>query len=157
MDCKSTSICGELKKFLDISGRGKDALLPCLKAVQALHGVIPQQAISIISKEFGMTKADVHGVATFYGMLTTEKVSQYVIRVCQNLSCHITGAPEVLKAIESELGIKAGSSNDLFTLETVECLGMCDQAPSMLINEEPYGNLTVEKVTAIIKKYKEAN
>lgn len=157
MECKTCAIVNEVKSFLDATGRTKDALLPCLKAVQAKHGVISKEAIGIIGNEFGLKKSDVHGVATFYGMLTTEKVSKYVIRVCENLSCHITGAHKIIETLEHELGLKAGNSNNLFTLEAVECLGMCDEAPAMLINEEPYGNLTVEKVKAIIKKYKEAN
>ena len=90
-------------------------------------------------------------------MLTTEQQSKFVIRVCENLSCHISGAPEVQKALESELNLKTGESNELFTLVSVECLGMCDIAPAMLINEKPYGNLMPEKAREIIKKYKEGN
>ncbi len=149
------NVCKVVRELVEVLGTARDSLLPVIKAVQARYGVISKEAIKAISTEFNLPTSKVFGVATFYGMLTTEQQSKYVIRVCENLSCHISGAPEVHKALESELNLKMGESNELFTLIPVECLGLCDIAPAMLVNETPYGNLTPEKVREIVKKYKE--
>ena len=151
------NVCKVVKELVEVLGTARDSLLPVIKAVQARYGVISKGAIKAISAEFNLPTSKVFGVVTFYGMLTTEQQSKFVIRVCENLSCHISGAPEVQKALESELNLKTGESNELFTLVSVECLGMCDIAPAMLINEKPYGNLTPEKAREIVKKSKEGN
>ena len=82
--------------------------------------------------------------------------AKYIIRVCSSLPCHTSRSDDILKIIEKELGIKDGgtSQDKRFALEVVYCLGMCDHAPSMMINDKKYGDLTPEKARNIIKELK---
>jgi len=137
----------------------RDALLPCLEAVQHKANYIPQEAITYISRILNVPSVNIYGMITFYGMLTTKKQGKYVIRICNSLPCYLNGSREIIDILEDKLGVKSGETtpNGRFTLETVACLGLCDKAPAMMVNEEIYGNLTEGKIKHIIevKKQKE--
>jgi len=89
-------------------------------------------------------------------MLTTEEQGKYVIRICDSLPCYLNKSDGVLGIIEKELGIEAGetSADRKFTLEVVPCLGLCDKAPAMMVNDRIYGNLTKQSVKKIIAELK---
>lgn len=134
-------------------GKTRSVLLPCLEAIQQEAAYIPEAAIIYLREKLDVPSVDVYGVITFYGMLTTKKQGKYVIRVCDSLPCYLNGSRKVIEVLEDELGIKSGgtTSDEKFTLETVSCLGLCDKAPAMMVNEEIYENLTDKKVRDIIK------
>ncbi len=133
-------------------GKSRTALLPCLEAIQEVSGYIPQEAISYLRETFDVPAVDIYGVITFYGMLTTREQGKYVIRLCNSLPCFLNGSDTLLSAVERETKIKAGetSPDKKFTLEAVACLGLCDKAPAMMINDKTYGNLTEKTVREII-------
>lgn len=133
-------------------GKGKEALLPSLESIQELFGYIPGEAITYLTENLGVPSVDIYGVITFYGMLTTEKQGEYVVRVPNSLPCYINGSQQIIEALEKELGIKCGetSSDGKFTLEAVSCLALCNFAPAMMVNEKTYGNLTEGKVKEVI-------
>ena len=133
-------------------GKTRNALLPCLEAVQQEAGCIPQEAITYLRETIEVPSVDIYGVITFYGMLTTEKQGKYVIRVCDSLPCYLNGSREIIEALEDELGMNGRDTtpDGMFTLERVACLGLCDKAPAMIINEEIHGDLNAEKVREII-------
>ncbi|MCD6151045.1 MAG: NADH-quinone oxidoreductase subunit NuoE [Deltaproteobacteria bacterium] len=135
-------------------GKGREALLPSLESIQELFNYIPEEAITYLSETLSIPLVDIYGVITFYGMLTTEKQGKYVIRACKSLSCHINKSNEIISTFEKELNIKCGETtpDGKFTLESVACLGLCDKAPAMMINEKIYENLTVEKVKEVINE-----
>ena len=137
-------------------GKSKEALLPCLETVQEMCGYIPQEAITYLRENLDVPSIDIYGVITFYGMLTTKEQGEYVIRICDSLPCHLNKSDGVLGVIENELGIKAGetSAEKKFTLEVVPCLGLCDKAPAMMINDEIYENLTDGSIKEIIAELK---
>ena len=137
-------------------GKTREALLPCLEAIQEVSDYIPQEAVSYLRESLDVPSIDIYGVITFYGMLTTKEQGKYVIRLCGSLPCHLNNSENMLTVIEGELGIKAGetSPDKKFTLEVVPCLGLCDKAPAMMINQEIYGNLTEDMVKEIIGKLK---
>jgi NADH-quinone oxidoreductase subunit E len=97
-----------------------------------------------------------YGVATFYTMFSVEPRGRHIIRICENQSCHMADAVQVVDELKKYLGIEFGetSSDGLFTLEHSSCLGMCSIAPCMMIDEHPYGNLTPSKAIEIIQKMK---
>lgn len=137
-------------------GKSKEALLPCLEVIQEACGHIPQEAITYLRENLAVPSIDIYGVITFYGMLTTKEQGKYVIRICDSLPCYLNKSDGVLGVTEKELGIKAGetSADREFTLEVVPCLGLCDKAPAMMINDEIYKNLTDGSIKEIIAELK---
>lgn len=91
-------------------------------------------------------------MATFYAQFKLTPLGRKVIRVCRGTACHVRGASKVLYEIEKKLGIKAGETTpDMeYTLETVACIGACALAPTMLIENETYGKMTVGKVAEVL-------
>jgi len=139
-------------------GKSKEALLPCLRYFQSEFGQVTEDGIAMISKELTLSRAYILGVASFYGMLTCYQQGQYIIRVCNSLSCNMLGSEPLIDLLQTQLGISKGetTSDGRFTLEVVACLGLCDIAPAMMINEKIYGNLDAAKVQEIISVLCEA-
>jgi len=146
----------KVDEVLKKRGKSKEALLPCLEVIQKACGHIPQEAITYLREKLDVPSVDIYGVITFYGMLTTEEQGKYVIRICDSLPCYLNKSDGVLGVIEKELEIKAGetSADRKFTLEVVPCLGLCDKAPAMMVNDRIYGNLTEQSVKKIIAELK---
>ncbi|WP_022847515.1 MULTISPECIES: NADH-quinone oxidoreductase subunit NuoE family protein [unclassified Desulfurobacterium] len=120
---------------------------------------IPEEKILELAKKTGRSPADIHSVISFYPRLSDKPRGKYLIRVCENLPCHIEGAQEVIDAIKNFLDIDFGQStpDGKFYLERTSCLGLCAAAPVILINNVPYGNLTPEKVVEVLKEYMEGD
>jgi len=142
----------KVDEILKKRGKSKEALLPCLEVIQETCSYIPQEAITYLRKKLDVPSIDIYGVITFYGMLTTKEQGKYVIRICDSLPCYLNKSDGVLGVIEKEIGIEAGetSADRKFTLEVVPCLGLCDKAPAMMVNDRIYGNLTKQSVKKII-------
>ena len=142
----------KVENVLTQRGKNRASLLPCLEVVQDACGYIPHEAVAYLRDAFDITSVDVYGAISFYGMLTTVEQGKNVIRLCDSLPCHINCSEDILEVLQTELAITAGETtpDKKFTLETVACLGMCDQAPAMMINDRNYGNLTADEVRQII-------
>ena len=105
-----------------------------------------------IAQPLGLSIAEVDGVLSFYHLFSTSPRGRYVLRICDSLSCRIGNSLEVYGFISKKLGIKRGETtkDGLFTLEIVNCLGSCDTAPNMMINDKIYTKLTLEEIDALI-------
>ena len=116
--------------------RPKSALIPLLHLAQEQDGYVTADAMEHLAELVGVTPAEVLGTASFYEMLKREPVGKYVINVCTNISCQLDGAWELLEHAEERLGIKAGSTttDGKFTLEDVECIAACTEAPCLQVN-----------------------
>jgi len=128
-------------------------LLEVLHLAQESFGCLPKPVLGWIAQEFKVPRSDVYSAATFYTMFSLKPGAKYAIRVCDCLPCYLQGGQMVLDAIRDAADIPDGemsSGDGQFSLQTVSCLGLCDQAPVMMINEESYGCLTEEKVRGII-------
>jgi len=147
----------QIAKILSGSACKNQALLPCLHVVQERCGYLSEEIIAFLAQELGLPKVEVYSVATFYSMFTLEAQGKFVIRICASLPCYLKGARDVLEAIKKELNVEEcqTTADKKFTLEPVSCLGLCDMAPAMMINEKAYGNLTPEKARDIIRGYKD--
>ena len=149
-----------MEKYLEIIKKypdDKSYLIEILREIQSTHGYVSNTAIEIISKELNILDVEIEGVVSFYSMLTHKNTGKYAIRVCKTACCKIAGAEDIIHIIKKEIGVsdlKEVSKDGLFSVHQTECIGQCDQAPAMLINEKPYGNLTEEKIKDIIKEYK---
>lgn len=115
----------------------KSAILAALYLAQAQQGYITRNAMRHVADVIGCTPADVEDVVTFYTMFYTRPVGRYVIQVCRTLSCALLGAERVTEELSHALGIKPGETDAQgeFTLLEVECLGACDRAPVVGVNE----------------------
>jgi NADH-quinone oxidoreductase subunit E len=116
--------------------RPKSAMIPLLHLAQEQDGYVSEEAMAHIAELLAITPAQVYGVATFYEMFKFEPIGRYCINVCTNISCQLLGAWELLEHAEESLGIKAGSTtaDGLFTLEDVECIAACTEAPAIQVN-----------------------
>lgn len=137
-------------------GEGRQALLPCLKVAQREYGSVPRPIISFLSERLKVAPLDIYSVISFYGMLSTRNQGKYAVRVCSSLPCHLNHADPLLAALKQELGIGPGETTEdkLFSLDVVGCLGLCDRAPAMLINDQIYGPLTAPQARAVIMELK---
>jgi NADH-quinone oxidoreductase subunit E len=146
-----------IDEAFDRYGGKREALLPCLKIVQESSGYITRDAANYLSEIFCIPVTKISSIASFYGMLTPKRQGKYVVRVCNSLACFINADQNILEYLERELGIKDGqtTSDHKFTLEAVPCLGLCDQSPAMMINDQVYGFLTGQKIHRIINSLKD--
>lgn len=134
----------------------EDMLIKVLKDAQVVaNNGIAADVAAVIATEMGLPISKVYGVVSFYSMFATHARGQYIIRMCKSAPCHVKGAKEVLKAMEEALGIKVGetTADGKFTLETCECLGICDVSPAIMVNDDVYGNLTPETVKTVLANY----
>jgi NADH-quinone oxidoreductase subunit E len=124
---------------LEIIGRfprPKSALIPLLHLAQEQDGYVTRDAMAHIAELVGITPAEVYGTATFYEMFKFEAVGRYCVNICTNISCQLDGAYELLHHAEERLGVKAGGTtrDGLITLEDVECIAACTEAPALQVN-----------------------
>ncbi|MEX2294503.1 MAG: NAD(P)H-dependent oxidoreductase subunit E [Acidimicrobiales bacterium] len=116
--------------------RPKSALIPLLHLAQEQDGFVADDAMAHIAELIGVTPAEVLGTCSFYEMFKREPVGDYLINVCTNIACMLVGGEELLHHLEGRLGIKAGSTtpDGTFTLEDVECIAACTEAPCLQVN-----------------------
>jgi NADH-quinone oxidoreductase subunit E len=116
--------------------RPKSALIPLLHLAQEQDGYVAEDAMEHIAELVGVTPADVLGTCSFYEMFKREPVGRYLVNICTNLSCQLLGAEELLHHAEEALGIRPGgtTADGLITLEDVECIAACTEAPCLQVN-----------------------
>jgi len=137
-------------------GHPEAALLPVLHLAEEDFGVIDAEAEKAVAELCKTSQVRVHRVWTFYHMYARKPRGKYHFRVCHNISCTLLGAEDIITLLLKEFGLESeGASEDgLFSLERVECLGACGGAPSLLVNEELYENVTEEKLKKLIRDFK---
>ncbi len=152
LTAQQAELVDEIDALVERHGRSRDALIPVLQDLRERYREIGDLAMQVIADRLDVPPVEVYGVATFYSFLGTRRTGRYVIRMCRTLSCEFAGKQAVADQLERELGVSFGETteDELFTLEWANCIGMCDQAPAMLVNDEAYGDLTPEKVTDIV-------
>ncbi|RUM45513.1 MAG: NAD(P)H-dependent oxidoreductase subunit E [Desulfurobacterium sp.] len=130
-------------------------ILPALWIAEKSFPAITHDIMKVIAEELGVRPVEVEEVAEFYAMFHTKPKGKYIIRVCTNLSCMLNKGEELLARFSDLLGISPGETTDdgLFTLEVSECMGLCDGAPAVTVNEERFLKVTPEQVPEILKKF----
>lgn len=131
--------------------KNKKLLLERLEEIQNKNLIIKESDIDILSKEFGKSKAEIYDTVSFYANFNLKKPSKKIIKLCQSPTCHSKNSEKLLNFVSSLLNIKIGESNRLISLETCQCVGMCDKGPIMVINNNTYTNITEEKIKYILK------
>jgi NADH-quinone oxidoreductase subunit E len=136
--------------------RRRSAVLPALYLVQAQQGYVTANGIRHVADLLGITRADVEDVVSYYTMFYTKPVGRFVINVCRTLSCAVNGAERVTEELCDKLRIKPGETDPTgtFTLMEVECLGACDRAPVIMVNDAWQENQSPESVGTLIDDLK---
>jgi len=132
--------------------RPKSALIPLLHLAQEQDGYVADDAMVHIAELVGVTPAEVLGTCSFYEMFKREPVGRYLVNVCTNISCQLMGGEELLHHAEQRLGIKAGNTttDGLFTLEDVECIAACTEAPCLQVNYRYRHRITNEEFDQMV-------
>jgi len=124
--------------------KARSALIPLLHIAQEQNGWLPEDAMVHVAELLDLTPAEVYGTASFYDMLFTEPVGRHLVSVCTNIACLLDGGQELLEHAEQTLGTKAGATtaDGEFTLEEVECIALCGEAPCLAVNWRYFGKVT---------------
>ena len=142
----------EFKETLARYPHKEAALLPVLHLAQREFGVLSDEVLEYVAWLLALPSSRTKSVVSFYTLFNTKEVGRYIIRVCHTLSCALNGAEEVIGHIKKRLHIEMGETtpDKKFTLLECECLGSCNTAPVMQINDRYYENLTLERIDQIL-------
>jgi len=135
----------------------REKLLNLLEARQRTDGSLSEASLSGIAGDLNLPLSEVYGVASFYAFLSTKPQGKNVIRICKSLPCYLKNAPMIMESVSQNIGITPGqtTADGRFSFELTNCIGACDEAPAMLINDKVYGSLTSGKIADILKSYRE--
>lgn len=143
-------------------GKTFDALIPILSEINHTLGYIPAEAIREVKKQIHgptsnvyVSESRLYGLASFYDMLSTQPRGRHVIKFCENAPCHVVGGKAIWDALRETLELENGetTSNNKWTLLTTSCIGLCSVGPVLLVDDDMYGNVTVEQIPEILGHY----
>jgi NADH-quinone oxidoreductase E subunit len=146
----------EMEKIVPLYATKRAALLPVLNLLQKEHGFISPEIEGEVAQFLGLPLMQVREVVSFYTLFYTHPKGKYHFQVCRNLSCTLKGCEEIINHLKSRLGIDSeqNSQDGRFSLSTVECLGACEVAPMMQLNEKYVGNLTKKSIDELLNTLK---
>jgi NADH-quinone oxidoreductase subunit E len=131
--------------------------VPILQAIQDEYRYLPEEVLIFVATSLGVPPARVFGVATFYAHFALEPKGKYVVRLCDGTACHVKQSIPILEAVRKHLGVTEQcrtTEDQLFTVETVACLGACGLAPVVVIGEDVHGQMTPERAIELIDEIK---
>ena len=133
----------------------KAAVIEALKIVQLHRRWISDDSVSAIAEHLEMSPAEVDSVATFYNLIFRKPVGRHVILLCDSISCYVMGYPKMYAALQKHLGIRFGETTEdnRFTLLPNACLGCCDHAPALMIDEDLYRDIKEEDLAGLLTNY----
>ena len=145
----------QLEKELEALKNEPGPVMKAMQAAQAIYGYLPIEVQSKIASTFGVSLAEVYGIATFYAQFNLKPKGKYTIGICLGTACYVKGSGLVIDKFKERLGIEAGetTADQKFTLDATRCIGCCGLAPVLTVNDEVYGKLTVDDVDEILAKY----
>lgn len=134
----------------------RDALIPVLQSIQDAEGYLSEESVIKVGKQLNLPTSKIYGVATFYNQFRFNAPGKYHIQVCRGTACHVLGSATVLEEIEKNLKIKTGqtSSDGLFSIEVVACIGACGLAPVISINGEFHAKVNAGSIKQILDDYR---
>ena len=148
----------ELVGLADQHGRQRSALMTILQEVQRRHARISEYAMQVIADLLDIHPVEVYSVVSFYSFLGEQAQGQFVICLCRTITCDMAGKSQIARQLENDLGIRFGQTtpDGKFSLHWANCLGMCDQGPAMLVNDQIFTHVTPEKVHGILEQCRRA-
>jgi NADH-quinone oxidoreductase subunit E len=147
---------GAKRKATSAPVGGRQEFLGRVEEAQRQAGCVSEGFIFETAQSFGVPVSEVYGVTTFYSFLSVQPLGKNVIRVCKSVPCYLKHAEMIIQNVQKVLGILPGetTADGRFTFELTNCIGACDKAPAMLINDEVHGHLTPDKIAEILRSYK---
>lgn len=135
-------------------GNRPDELIEMLHDVQSALGFVPEAAVPVLADALNLSRAEVHGVVTFYHDFRAKPAGRHVLKLCRAEACQSMGGEALVSRAESHLGVACGetSADGRVTLEPVYCLGLCATAPSAMIDGRVVGRMTSERLDALLKE-----
>jgi formate dehydrogenase subunit gamma len=152
MIADSASVEERVRDIIDTHRRDRGALLPILHSILAEFGYVDQDVLPLVAKELNLSRADVHGVVTFYEDFRQEPPGHTTVRICRAEACQAVGAEELAAQAQERFGVKLGgtATDGSVTLEQVFCLGNCALGPSAEVNGRLYGRVDADRLNAIV-------
>ena len=146
----------QIKSIIEKYNSDESLILAMLQDVQREYNYLPMEAMEIIADELGVGLAKVASIATFYSSFSLKPRGKHIVTVCMGTACHVRGAPRVLSELERELEVSDGdtTSDGIFTIETVNCVGACALGPLVIVDGNYHGNITTSDVSGLIEEYK---
>lgn len=146
----------DIRKIIQQYRGGKEILIPLLENIQAIYGYVPKESVELISKKLRIYPVEIYGILTFYTQFYLTPRGRHTIKVCRGTACHVMGGKEILDCVSNKLGISEGetTTDGMFSLERVACLGCCGMAPVVVIDNDFYGRSTIQKVDKLLEKYR---
>lgn len=146
----------EIEEEIKIFPKKEAACIEVLKIIQRHRRWVSDDGVKDIAEILEMTIDEVDSVATFYNLIFRKPVGRHIILICDSVSCWIMGYEKIKGALEKKLGIKYGetTADDRFTLLPVPCLGTCDHAPAIMIDDDLHRNLSPDNLDSVLEKYK---
>jgi NADH-quinone oxidoreductase subunit E len=149
----NTNLIADVEQALARHCYKRSYLIGVLQEIQEKYHYLPEAALDYVAKAMGISPTTVFGVATFYAQFSLDPKGKYLVRICDGTACHIKNSPQVYERLHKKLNLqnkKSTSSDGLFTLETVACLGACGIAPVMVVNEVVYPQITPDAAEIIV-------
>ncbi|MDR2676901.1 MAG: NAD(P)H-dependent oxidoreductase subunit E [Endomicrobium sp.] len=146
-------------RILEDNSFDRSKLVPILQVVQKEYGYLPEEILDFIASSLDISYSKIYGVATFFTYFTLQPKGKHIIKICTGTACHVKKSTDIVNIIKNKLEIKNeefSSKDNLFTIETVACLGTCGLAPVLIIDDNIQGKMTSDKavnlVDAILKQ-----
>ena len=132
----------------------RGALMSILEEIQAKYSYLPEASLRTVAEKTGRSLVDIYGIATFYKAFSLKPRGRHLVSVCLGTACHVRGGPAIAHELEQQLGIQAGdtTSDNEFTLETVNCLGACALGPVVVVDGHYFSKVQVSEVADILDK-----
>lgn len=134
-------------------GDAPDALLEILHGIQHAHGYLPEASLRTVAHVLNISRAEVHGVVTFYHDFKREKQAAQTLKICRAEACQAVGANELIKEAEAAFKVKIDEGGLTVGLEAMYCLGNCALGPAVLVDDELYGRVDIKRLKAISSKH----
>jgi formate dehydrogenase subunit gamma len=135
-------------------GNRPDELIEILHDVQSALGYVPEAVVPVLAQALNLSRAEVHGVVTFYHDFRAKPAGRHVLKLCRAEACQSMGGEAIVELAEHRLGVSCGetSADGRVTLEPIYCLGLCATAPSAMIDGRVVGRMTAERLDALLKE-----
>ena len=152
LNTQQDRLAGDIDGIIRQHGSTRQALIPILQDVQERYHAVSDFAMQVIADRLGIHPVEVYSVVTFYAFLSEKCHGKFVIRLCRTISCEMAGKDKVAQQLRTDLGIDFGETtlDGRFTLEWANCIGMCDQGPALLVNDQVFTRVTPENVHNIL-------
>ncbi len=146
----------EIEAIIEQYGSGESAILSILQDIQAKEKYLPREALEHLGEKLGIPINKIYRIATFYRALSLMPRGRHEVCVCVGTACHVRGAQRIIDQMKLELGLRPGETTKdrNFTLETVNCLGVCAAGPVVAIDGQYFGKMSSGKVGGTLKKFR---